>query len=174
MRADSLAGDFFGELGCLLGSLRACSVYALSDCEMYTLSAESLKSLSRSFPKAIQELKNIAKERRASGDQMQKHKKKIATAIATATKQGSTNIDAVGAARLSEDVAGNPELKEKIEQGRRSTFVKNNGSIIEGMMEGRLGELEKTLARVLELLEKKDKKAKGGGADEGHDGQLNI
>jgi CRP-like cAMP-binding protein len=27
-------GDFFGELGCLLGSLRACSVYALSDCEM--------------------------------------------------------------------------------------------------------------------------------------------
>ena len=68
-------GDFFGELGCLLGSQRSSSVYALSDCELYTLSADALKMLNRKFPSVVDDLKRIAKHRRSRAEQMQKHKK---------------------------------------------------------------------------------------------------
>jgi hypothetical protein len=122
------------------------------------------------------ELKTIAKERRANGDQMQKHKKAIANAIATASKQGTTNIDAVGTARLSDDVSGvSDEIHEKMEAKRRSTFKAANGDVIEEMMNKRISKLEGTMNRILELVERRNKGTKhnGDGAN-GQDDLLNI
>ena len=58
------SGDFFGELGCLLGSQRSSSVYALSNCTLYTLSADALKALNRKYPKVLEEVRLERRRRR--------------------------------------------------------------------------------------------------------------
>ncbi|GMH57971.1 hypothetical protein TrRE_jg2233 [Triparma retinervis] len=165
------SGDFFGELGCLLGSQRSSSVYALSNCTLYTLSADALKALNRKYPKVIEELKRIARHRHNKCEQIQKHKKAIANAVAIASRQHAHSIDVI--ARPSDDekrkkamVAETAKEREKFEKFEAPTATPN-GEKGEGqgevggkmeIIEQRLQALEKNVGRVLEILETIEKR----------------
>jgi len=149
------SGDFFGELGCLLGSTRSSSVYALSDCTLYTLSADALKALNRKYPQVIDELKKIAKNRHSKLEQMQKHKKAIANAVAIASRQHAHSIDVI--VRLSDDEkrkqmrARSKEERGEAGEGERQD---GNGGLTNGEanVKMRIGELENKVGQVLEIL----------------------
>ena len=77
---------------------------------------------------------------------MQKHKKAIASAIATATRQHAHSIDGLG--RLSDSDLLSPEQKVKLEKKRKSV----QGGIGE-VAARRLEKVEADIAKILKVLE---------------------
>lgn len=56
-------GEFFGELGCLVGGIRRAGVKAMTTCELQALSRRNLNTLIVEYPDIGDELKKVAKDR---------------------------------------------------------------------------------------------------------------
>ena len=56
-------GEYFGEVGVLLGGIRRAGVKALMTCEVQALSKRNLNILLEEYPAVADELRQVAKER---------------------------------------------------------------------------------------------------------------
>lgn len=56
-------GNYFGEIGCLVGGIRRAGIKALTTCELQALSRRNLNTLIMEYPDVGEELKRVAKDR---------------------------------------------------------------------------------------------------------------
>ena len=56
-------GNYFGEIGCLVGGIRRAGIKALTTYELQALSRRNLNTLIIEYPDVGEELKRVAKDR---------------------------------------------------------------------------------------------------------------